>query len=390
MDFKQPGTIQITTFPGLVDCLESEVASLGFQVRDRHKTGLSTWGSLDDCMRLNLYLRTALNVLWQLAAFEAETSDDLYRAVYAQPWEDILTPAEYVSVVSRVDTPAIDNTMFASQRTKDAVVDRIASRQGKRPDAGRERHGAVLTLHWHGRRAWLMINTSGAKLSDRGYRRMPHKAPLREVLAAGIILTTGYDGQRPLVLPMCGSGTLAVEAAFIARRRAPGLLRDNYGFMHLKGFERKRWKVLRSEAREKAVKDIPAPIVATDIDAAAIAAAMHNARTAGVDRSIDFSVSDFADTCVPPGEGILIVNPQYGRRLGEIRRLEKTYARLGDFFKQKCAGYTAYLLTGNLDLAGKVGLRASRRIPFWNARIECRLLKYDIYAGSRRRPGRDR
>lgn len=383
MDFTRESVIQVTTFPGLTECLADEVEGLGFSVADTHKTGLSTAGSLRDCEVLNLRLHTALSVLWELAAFEAETADELYRAVFDLPWEDIVSPTEYLSVVSRVDTPAIDNTMFANQRTKDAVVDRIASRLGSRPDAGSAREGVVLNLHWHGRRAWLLLNTSGAKLSDRGYRRMPHKAPLREVLAAGIVMTTGYDGSRPLVLPMCGSGTLAVEAALLGLGRAPGLLRSNYGFMHLNGFDAERWNALRTEARAAGAKRLPAPIIATDIDRAAVAAARKNAQTAGVDHLIDFGVCDFAETPVPPGGGIVIVNPQYGRRLGEIRQLEKTYGRLGDFFKQKCAGYTAYIFTGNLELAKKVGLRASRRIPFWNATIECRLLKYDIYEGSR-------
>ena len=383
MDFKRAGVIQITTFPGLVESLADEVEGLGFSVSDTHKTGLSTAGSLEDCEVLNLQLRTALSVLWELAAFEAGTADELYRAVFDLPWEDIVSPSEYVSVISRVDTPAIDNTMFANQRTKDAVVDRIASRLGKRPDAGSEREGVVLNLHWHERRTWLLLNTSGAKLSDRGYRRMPHKAPLREVLAAGIVMATGYDGSGPLVLPMCGSGTLAVEAALLGLGRAPGLLRSNYGFMHLSGFGAERWDSLRSDARAASAKKLGAPIIATDIDRSAVVAARKNAETAGVDHLIDFGVCDFAETPVPRGGGIVIVNPQYGRRLGEIRHLEKAYARLGDFFKQKCAGYTAYIFTGNLELAKKVGLRASRRRPFWNATIDCRLLKYEIYEGSR-------
>jgi 23S rRNA (guanine2445-N2)-methyltransferase len=243
-------------------------------------------------------------------------------------------------------------------------------------------------LYWKGDQCWLYLNTSGQKISDRAYRKIPHSAPLRESLAAAIILATGYDGSVPLICPMCGSGTLAIEAALIASQRAPGLLRSNFGFMHLKVHDESAWQELRSAALKQSKKRggkasfKPARIVATDIDPKAVEAARKNALTAGVAHLIDFSVCDFAETAVEPGEGIILLNPEYGERLGEIKKLEQTYKRIGDFFKQKCAGYTGYIFTGNLDLAKHVGLRTRRRIPFYNANIECRLLEYELYAGT--------
>ena len=218
---------------------------------------------------------------------------------------------------------------------------------------------------------------------------MPYKAPLREALAAGLILTSDYDGAGPFVSPMCGSGTLAIEAALIAQNRAPGLLRSNFGFRHVMGFNDPAWQDLRHEARQKGSKTLAAPIVASDISEEAIAAAMQNAKTAGVDHLIDFHVCDFADTPIPEGDGTVIVNPEYGERIGNTTELEATYRRIGDFFKQQCIGYTAYLFTGNLDLAKKVGLRASRRFPFFNGKIDCRLLKYEMYKGTREEYGKD-
>lgn len=383
MDFDARSTIQVTTFPGLSDIVAAEIDRLGMKVVAAHKSGVETAGTLADCQRLCLHLRTALNVLYLLKDFEATSPDELYKRVREIPWEDIVSPAETLSVVSRVDTPSVDNTMFASLRVKDAIVDRITEAAGARPDSGKERTGVVVQLHWRESRAWVFLNASGTKLSDRGYRKMPHKAPLREVLAAGILQTALYCGERPLVLPMCGSGTLAIEAALLALGRAPGLLRSDYGFTHVLGFERERWTKMRDAARRAGARKLSAPIIATDVDGEAVFAARRNAATAGVDHLIDFAVSDFAETDVPEGGGIVIVNPEYGRRMGQIKKLEATYARLGDFFKERCVGYTCYIFTGNMELAKKVGLRASRRFPFQNGKIECRLLKYDIYAGSR-------
>jgi putative N6-adenine-specific DNA methylase len=247
-----------------------------------------------------------------------------------------------------------------------------------------ERGGVVVNLFWKNGKAWLYLNTSGVKLSDRNYRKMPHKAPLRESLAAGLIMATGYDGSGDIVLAMCGSGTLAIESALIAMNKPAGGLRSNFGFRHVKFFDNEIWQKLRNDARKGVRKGRPdGRIIATDIDEGAIEAARQNARTAGVEHLIEFDVCDFADTEVPAGEGIVLMNPEYGLRLGEFEELEKEYKRIGDFFKQKCAGYTGYVFTGNKELAGKVGLKASRRMVFYNGKIECRLLRYELYEGTR-------
>ncbi len=383
MDFQRPGTVRITCLPGLTPYLQAEVSDLGYSVDAVEKTYIEITATLEDAMRFNLQLRTAMAVLYLIHAFDCHSPDMLYETVFELPWEEMLSPDGYLCVVARVAHPTIDNVMFAGLKVKDAVVDRLQEKHGRRPDAGPERDRFVLNLIWRGQTARLFLNTTGRKLSDRNYRKIPHTAPMQETLAAGVLLASGYTGREPLVNPMCGSGTLAIEAALIATGRAPGLIRDQYGFMHALGFDLDAWQGFRHEARKGGNKFAPAPIIATDRDARAVEAARRNAQTAGVDHLITFEVCDFLETSIPEGPGIVILNPEYGMRVGEIAALEVTYAGIGDFFKQRCAGYTGYVFTGNLDLAKKVGLRASRRMIFWNAKIECRLLKYELYVGRR-------
>jgi len=384
MNINERKNILVTCGPGLEVYLNSELQGLGFEIVSSHPGGIITRGSFIDCMKLNLYLRTAYNVLYLLKEFRCGSSEALYKQVINLPWENIIAPQEYLCVLSRVDTFSINNSMYPSMKAKDAIVDRIYKKTGSRPDSGPDRNKVVVNLFWKNDRAWIYLNTSGLKLSDRNYRKMPHKAPLRESLAAGIIMATGYDGSQDIVLPMCGSGTLAIESALIAMNKSPSGLRSNFGFTHTRVFDEQIWNQMRNDAR-KAVRKGPLQkrIIATDIDAKAITAARQNAKTAGVEHLIEFDVCDFADTDVPKGRGIIIVNPEYGLRLGQLEKLEKEYKRIGDFFKQNCAGYTGYIFTGNRKLAGKVGLRTSARMIFFNGKIECRLLKYQMYEGKK-------
>lgn len=385
MNFQKKNRLLITCAPNLSEWLRKEIESLGHKVLLVRKTGIEIEGTLADTMRLNLWLRTAFAVLYMLYEFECPDAEALYRAAVKLPWEDIIPANEYVSIVSYVENPTINNSMFPNLKLKDAIVDRILKKEHRRVDSGPERSNIVINLYWKDDRAWLYLNTSGNKLADRGYRRIPHKAPMQETLAAAVMMATGYTGEMPLVTPMCGSGTLAIEGALLAQNRAPGLLRANFGFMHLKGFSEEAWKNVRWEAMKAGEKERNPRIIATDIDPKAVEAARKNAATAGVEHLIEFGVCDFAETPLPPAPFLVVMNPEYGQRMGEISQLEKVYARIGDFFKQKCQGLTGYIFTGNFDLAKKVHLTPSRKFPFFNADIDCRLLKYEMYAGSRRK-----
>jgi putative N6-adenine-specific DNA methylase len=183
---------------------------------------------------------------------------------------------------------------------------------------------------------------------------------------------------------MCGSGTLAIEAALIGLNRAPGLLRNNFGFMHIKGYNEARWNELREQAKKEMKKSLSARMIATDIESNAVEAAKRNAATAGVEHLIDFSVCDYADTPLPTGGGVIVLNPAYGERMGEIEKLTAVYKGIGDFFKQKCRGFMGYVFTGNPALSKKVSLKPKRSLQFYNSGIECRLLEYELYEGTRK------
>jgi putative N6-adenine-specific DNA methylase len=241
----------------------------------------------------------------------------------------------------------------------------------------------VVSLHWVDNKARIYLNMTGRKLSDRGYRKMPFMAPMRETIAAAVLMEMKYDGSRPLVVPMCGSGTIAIEAALIAKQRAPGLLRSNYGCTQWLGADKNAWNQERATAKKLMAKNDPAPIIATDIEEEAIEASTKNAVTAGVDHLIKFQVCDFAETPMPEEVGDVVLHGEYGLRLGEDDELLSTYKRIGDFLKTNCAGWDGYVFTSGKPLIGAIRLKVARRTPFINAEIDCRLLRYELYRGSK-------
>lgn len=381
--FSKKSRISLTCPKRITPFLKEEVKQLGYPLKKVRKAGLETEGTLNDCMELVLSLRTAHRVHYLVDEFRASDADEMYRQINALPWEDYIETHGYVSITSFIDNPTIDNTQYANLRCKDAVVDRIRQKKGNRPDSGPNLNGTVLFLFWRNTSCRIFIDASGESLSRRGYRTQSHTAPLQESLAAAIVKATEWKSPQHFINPMCGSGTLAIEAALSGLNRPPGSLRPDFGIKHIKGFDQQKWNDLRSKLNAKAQKDIEGQIIATDRDPNAIKAAKKNAQTAGVEHLIQFETCDFRDTPLPSGNGVVVMNPPYGERLGEKDRLKGLYSSIGDFFKQQCTDYTGYVFTGNLDLAKKVGLRANRRIPFFNSTIDCRLLKYELYEGSR-------
>jgi 23S rRNA G2445 N2-methylase RlmL len=382
--FTHKSSILITCPREIPPYLKNELLSLGFPVRSEFISAVETEGTLDDTMKLNLFLRTGHRVLYLLKKFRAANPDELYKKISKIAWEDYIRKDGYLCVSSSVNNPSIKDTRFANRRCKDAIVDRFYKKFGSRPDSGPGRDEAVIYLYWGADRCSLYLDTSGAPLPRRGYRKIPFKAPMQETLAAATILATGWDGSGNFVNPMCGSGTLAIEAALIALNKAPGLMRDNFGFMHIRGFKKTLWLDLRNTANRNVKESIEEKIIATDSDIKAIEAARKNARMAGVERYIDFDVCNFSETPVPSGSGVVFCNPEYGERMGEIEELKDTYREIGNYFKKNCQGYSGYIFTGNLTLAKHVGLKTKKRIPFYNSTIECRLLKYDLYEGSKK------
>ncbi len=425
--WQKKSKILVTCPKGVSPYLKEEIEALNFPVLDQWDAAIRTEGTLQDTMILNLYLRTAQRVLYQLDKFIVDAPETLYKKINALPWENLLHasgPGAYFCVTSVADNPSITDSRFVNVKVKDAIADRMRDQCGCRPDSGPDKNNAVVHVYWRNNQADVYLDTSGERLSLRGYRNIPLLAPLQENLAAAIITATGWKGDSHFINPMCGSGTLAIEAALIALNRAPGLLRNNYGFIHIKEFPQDEWQELRKKARAASRKQLPAGIIATDISREAVAAARQNAQTAGVDHLIEFNICPFERTSVPERGGIIVVNPPYGERMNadlkkpaaktfrheketvaqgrkiilrkssdrlmrvkrigerEIRKLEATYQGIGDFFKKTGDGYRGYIFTGNLDMIKKVGLRTKQRIILYNGDIECRLLEYELYKGS--------
>lgn len=385
MHLPSRSAILLTCPQGLAPFLADEVRALGFAAEPL-KAGVLTSGTPADCMGFNLHLRTAHRVLYEVWRGRAFDSDALYAAARALPWEKWFAPGAPFTVSSSVRNETVRDSRFPNLRLKDAIADRFREATGARPDSGRERDAASVFLHWRGNAATVYLDTSGEPLARRGYRLEPHKAPMQETLAAACLLALGYDPELPLVNPMCGSGTLAVEAALLATRTAPGLLREDFAFRSLQGFDEDAWRAMRTQAR-RAMRPAPAPIVATDLDPRAVAATCANADRAGMAGFVSATACDFSATPLPsaaPAQGGLIVmNPEYGQRLGGDERLAALYPAMGDWLKQRCQGWRAGIFTGNPDLAKRIGLKPASRVPFWNAKIECRLLAFEMYAGSR-------
>ena len=383
--FNTNNRIIVTCSNRLSPFLQQEILELGFKPVRVFKTGVELNGTLSDCIRLNLNLRCASQVLFSIKEVIAANAEDLYTALLEVEWENIIAADGYFSITSNVDNDTINNSLYANVKVKDAIADRFRNRTGQRPNAGPELDKTVIHLYWKETEAEIFIDTSGETLSKHGYRKIPGKAPMLEALAAATLLATKWDRKSPFINPMCGSSTLAIEAAMIATNRRPGLYRSNYAFMHIVGFTQDMYQLPRQQLKEGIV-DVPGLIiVATDISEDAINISKINAGAAGVADMIQFAVGDFETTNIPEDQaGVIYFNPEYGDRLGEAAELQITYGRIGDFLKKKCKGYTGYIFTGNLDLAKKIGLKPSRRIEFYTSKIDCRLFEYELYAGTKR------
>ena len=385
--FHNKSKVIITCNKRLSPYLQDEVTALGYTIERSFATGVELNITLTECIKLNLNLRCASQILYAIKSFKAITPDDLYNEIKAIEWEELIDFSGYFSVTSNVDNPNITTPLFANLKVKDAIVDRMKEKKGIRPNSGSDANKAVVHLYWKDADADVFMDTSGETLAKHGYRKIPGKAPMLEALAAGVILATNWDKKSPFINPMCGSGTLAIEAALIATNRAPGLYRMNYGFMHILGYNEEDFFAERRILKDQVIKNVDLKIVASDLSEDAVEVTRRNAKTAGVDTLIEFEVCDFELTPVPEdGKGVVVFNPEYGERLGVHSKLELTYKRMGDFMKTKCKGYSGYIFTGNPDLAKKIGLKAAKKVEFYNGKLDCRLLEYELYDGSRRTP----
>ncbi|HJY75768.1 MAG TPA: THUMP domain-containing protein [Burkholderiales bacterium] len=345
--------------------------------------GVTFSGDWTTCYRVNYWSRIASRVLWQVARFDYKNEHDLYAAVKAIDW-----PAHFkVERTLRVNVTAqkspLKSLEFATLRIKDAVCDRFRERLGRRPDVDRSSPDVRVHAFLEETRAILYLDTSGEPLFKRGWRRGAADAPLRENLAAGIVMLTGWQHREPLLDPMCGGATFLVEAAAMARGRAPGA-RRSFGFENLNNFERDRFQLLKDHD-VKAEKQPDLRLYGSDTDPKALNAARRNLAEAGVERWVSLERADILERAAPASAGIMVANPPYGERMGSAEELAAFYPRLGDALKKKFAGWRCYIFTADLRLPKLIRLEPSARTPLWNGALECRLYEFPIVSGSHRR-----
>ncbi len=380
---KQPLTA--TCARGLENVLADELRAMRAAAVAPDRGSVLFSGDLRTVYDANLRLRTAMRVLVPLVRGEVTSREGLYELAASVAWDEVIQDGQTFAVEVVGRHRAFRNTTFAGQVVKDAAVDRLRAKRGRRPDVDRESPDVHLHLRLVEKGpSTLSLDSSGEPLSHRGYRPRGGPAPLAESLAAGILLLAGYDGSEPLLDPMCGTGTFAVEAALIATATPPGLHR---------AFAFERWAVhdLRvfGEVQHEAShghREAPQPIVARDRAERSVRATERNLKAAWMDRWVEVEQRDALDLLLPWGSGgVIVANPPYGKRVGEVERLYGLYRRFGNSLKQQASGATAWILAGEPRLAKVIGLKPSRRIPLFNGPIECRLLKFELYEGSKKR-----
>ncbi len=382
----QRSKIVINCLPRITPILEKEVKSLGYSLDEVGKTHVSTKGDWEDIINLNLKLRTANRVLWHIQDFRAKNAAELHEKAYTIPWHQLIPRNSIVKIHSFVKNDSIKDTRFPNVKLKDAIVDRYKKETGRRPNSGNTNEGTVVYLHWVDDNCSIYFDTSGETIAKHGYRTNMVKAPMMENLAAACILASKWDFNTHFINPMCGSGTLAIEALHIAKNIFPTHFRKAYSFQHLKGYDEFLFSQIRTRIlREADLLSKPDfEVVVSDMDKSAVEVAARNAKNAKVAQFLKYEIKKFEETHVPEGEGVVFINPPYGERLGATSELGDLYRMMGDFLKQRCTGKTGYIFSGNLNLAKQIGLKAKRRIEFNNGKIDSRLLEYELFRGSGR------
>ena len=376
-------TLFATCPRGLETILAQELQQQGCTAVTPTDGGVSCQGTMAHVYSANLHSRTASRILLQLARTAYRSEHDIYQVAKNIAWHKWFDVAQTFKVKVEGKRANVKSLDFTALKIKDGVCDRFREHDGERPSIDKSRPDIRIHAFLDERNVSIFIDTSGEALFKRGYRQDTGEAPLRENLAAGLLLLAGYDGTQPFQDPFCGSGTIAIEAAWIALGRAPGLNR-RFGFEQLAQFDRALWVKLKAEARH-AIRNRPyANIAASDNDRAMTRMTQANAAAAEVDRFIDINTLDAQDTR-PNGEGgIIVSNPPYGVRLAEIQALHALYPQLGSWLKQHYAGWTAGLFSGDMDMPKLMRLKPKRKIPLFNGNLDCRLFLLDMVAGSNR------
>lgn len=372
-----------TTLQGLENVLAEEIKLLGGNDVKPGNRAVTFKGDLDLIYKCNLRLRTALRILKPFYFFDAKSEDELYKAAYRVDWLKYIAPGQTFAIEAAVHSPYFRHSQYAMFKVKDAIVDKFRESSGERPNIDIKKPDVRLHLHLTGQGASISLDSSGKKLNKRGYRHREALAPLNEVLAAGMILLSGWRGQKPFLDPMCGSGTLAIEAAMIAANISPGLLHKEFGFMNWPDYDEKLFEIIRENALSK-ITDPQFEIFARDKSPQAVSQTMEGIQKAGVQDFIKVESGDFFNSNPPAPQGTLIANPPYDVRMREVDIFD-FYDRMASYLKNNYSGWNAWVISGNTEALKRFGLKPSRKYTLYNGPQECRFQGFELYSGSRKK-----
>ena len=376
-----------TTLFGFEDIVAEELHNLGVKETTKLIRAVSFEGDLEMMYRCNLHLRTAIKVLKPLKQFMIRDDRDLYKKIQRIDWEKFLSKKGTLAIDATVNGDYFTHSQFIALKTKDAIVDQFRDNYGIRPSVDLDDPDLRISVHIKDRTCSISLDSSGTTLGKRGYRQAQALAPMSEVLAAGIIALSGWDKTTDFLDPMCGSGTLAIEAAMLACNMAPGSLRT-FGFENWKDFDSEKWTAIKAEAETQII--VPnCKIFARDIETRAVQISKSNAQIAGVDKFIVFQQLDFVNNDSHFNNGFIVMNPPYGERLKDEDEIIPFYKEVGTQMKHYCEGSTAWIISSNMRALKFVGLRSSRKIKIFNGPLELRLQKYELFKGKRDERPRD-
>ncbi len=374
-----PSRFFVTCAPGLEPLLHAELRELRLARIEQQVGGVYFEGSWADALQVNLWARTAVRVLLRLARFPAATEEELYAGVASIDWDPYLRPDGSFVVDAHSNASALDHTLFIEQRVKDALVDRFREAHGQRPRVDKEAPELSIHAHIYKDRCTLLVDTSGDSLHKRGYRRYQGRAPLAETLSAALVLDSGWDQRSPLMDPFAGSGTILIEAAMLACRIAPGLLRPSFALERWKGWDARLGSKLRESARAQRIAIGKRVLLGLETEPETVRGALENLQALGLESAIRFEHGRAENWEYKRGWNAWIVtNPPYGERIGDEEALARTFRSLGRRWKEHCTGWHASVLLGNPRLAASLELRAERQRAVRNGALECEILHYAL------------
>ena len=371
------------TLFGFEDILAKELTQLGAMEVEKGVRNVSFVGDKGFMYKANLGLRTAIKILKPIHSFRVNREEDLYKNVKNMKWEDYLKPSGSLAVDATVHNSVFTHSQYTALKTKDAIVDRFRDQTGERPNVDLRFPDLKINVHIDRQRCTISLDTSGESLHRRGYKTATNIAPINEVLAAGLIIMSGWDGQTDFMDPMCGSGTMLAEAAMIACNIPPNLMRKEFAFERWEDWDVDLFEKIE-ESLLKKTRDFHHKIIGYDKSPSAVAKAKENIKNAHLDEFVHIQHEDFFKTQKGGDEKLhMVFNPPYGERLENLN-VEEFYGNIGTTLKHGYPNTNAWLITSNLEALKFVGLRPSRKIKVFNAKLEARLVKYEMYEGSKK------